>query len=165
MEQSQQPPDVVVASENNSNVSDWRVFPEGSVPNETESSPFQVCWKCGRKATETCSGCSLAKYCSAYCQHKDWEHHIKVSTPGDPPPLLLIPGMTIQFEFLLIPSVSLPPCRFAVRFACRRQDTNCRRSASGPQWLSPQCLACHRRNRNRPASRRSGARPARTPDL
>lgn len=39
----------------------------------------QVCWKCGRKATETCSGCSLAKYCSAYCQHKDWEHHIKVS--------------------------------------------------------------------------------------
>uniref|UniRef100_A0A1B0D6E2 MYND-type domain-containing protein n=1 Tax=Phlebotomus papatasi TaxID=29031 RepID=A0A1B0D6E2_PHLPP len=44
-------------------------------PEETQTN---VCWKCGRKATETCSGCGLAKYCSAFCQHKDWEQHIKV---------------------------------------------------------------------------------------
>ena len=35
------------------------------------------CWNCGRKATETCSGCKKAKYCSEFCQHKHWEilHH------------------------------------------------------------------------------------------
>ncbi|XP_059608883.1 protein CBFA2T1 [Phlebotomus argentipes] len=44
-------------------------------PEETQAN---VCWKCGRKATETCSGCGLAKYCSAFCQHKDWEQHIKI---------------------------------------------------------------------------------------
>uniref|UniRef100_A0A1B0C9N1 Putative nervy n=1 Tax=Lutzomyia longipalpis TaxID=7200 RepID=A0A1B0C9N1_LUTLO len=46
-----------------------------SIPEETQTN---VCWKCGRKATETCSGCGLAKYCSAFCQHKDWEQHIKI---------------------------------------------------------------------------------------
>ncbi|GAB0090111.1 CBFA2T2 [Sergentomyia squamirostris] len=43
-----------------------------------EEAQANVCWKCGRKATETCSGCGLAKYCSAFCQHKDWEQHIKI---------------------------------------------------------------------------------------
>ncbi|RWS28718.1 protein CBFA2T1-like protein [Leptotrombidium deliense] len=33
------------------------------------------CWNCGRKATETCSGCNVARYCGAFCQHKDWENH------------------------------------------------------------------------------------------
>jgi len=33
------------------------------------------CWNCGRKALETCSGCNMARYCSAFCQHKDWENH------------------------------------------------------------------------------------------
>ncbi|XP_065676142.1 protein CBFA2T3 isoform X2 [Hydra vulgaris] len=35
------------------------------------------CWNCGRKANETCSGCSVARYCGSFCQHKDWEHHHK----------------------------------------------------------------------------------------
>ena len=39
---------------------------------------FQSCWNCGRPATETCSGCSLARYCSPFCQHKDWDDHLKV---------------------------------------------------------------------------------------
>ncbi|XP_044731925.1 protein CBFA2T3 [Chrysoperla carnea] len=33
------------------------------------------CWNCGRKANETCSGCNVARYCGAFCQHKDWENH------------------------------------------------------------------------------------------
>uniref|UniRef100_A0A1I8PZJ9 MYND-type domain-containing protein n=1 Tax=Stomoxys calcitrans TaxID=35570 RepID=A0A1I8PZJ9_STOCA len=37
-----------------------------------------ACWNCGRKATETCSGCNLARYCGAFCQHKDWEHHHQI---------------------------------------------------------------------------------------
>lgn len=39
---------------------------------------FQNCWNCGRKANETCSGCNLARYCGAFCQHKDWENHHRV---------------------------------------------------------------------------------------
>jgi len=38
----------------------------------------EACWNCGRLATETCSGCGLARYCGAFCQHKDWEDHVKV---------------------------------------------------------------------------------------
>ena len=36
------------------------------------------CWNCGRKASETCSGCNLARYCGSFCQHKDWEGHHRV---------------------------------------------------------------------------------------
>lgn len=36
---------------------------------------LQNCWNCGRKANETCSGCNTARYCGAFCQHKDWENH------------------------------------------------------------------------------------------
>jgi hypothetical protein len=39
-----------------------------------------VCWNCGRPALETCSGCNLAKYCSRFCQHKDWDTHHRVCT-------------------------------------------------------------------------------------
>lgn len=35
----------------------------------------QLCWNCGRKAQETCSGCNVARYCGAVCQHRDWENH------------------------------------------------------------------------------------------
>lgn len=35
----------------------------------------QSCWNCGRKASETCSGCNTARYCGSFCQHKDWEKH------------------------------------------------------------------------------------------
>ncbi|KFR15739.1 Protein CBFA2T2, partial [Opisthocomus hoazin] len=34
---------------------------------------LQSCWNCGRKASETCSGCNIARYCGSFCQHKDWE--------------------------------------------------------------------------------------------
>jgi hypothetical protein len=49
---------------------------------------LQSCWNCGRKANETCSGCNTARYCGAFCQHKDWEHHhqackgSRATTPG-----------------------------------------------------------------------------------
>lgn len=36
---------------------------------------LQSCWNCGRKASETCSGCNIARYCGSFCQHKDWENH------------------------------------------------------------------------------------------
>ncbi|XP_051884577.1 protein CBFA2T1 isoform X2 [Pristis pectinata] len=37
--------------------------------------PSESCWNCGRKASETCSGCNTARYCGSFCQHKDWEKH------------------------------------------------------------------------------------------
>ncbi|XP_011409422.1 PREDICTED: protein CBFA2T3-like, partial [Amphimedon queenslandica] len=40
-----------------------------------QSNSKENCWNCGRKATETCSGCSKARYCGTYCQHKDWDRH------------------------------------------------------------------------------------------
>jgi len=52
------------------------------------------CWNCGRPGSETCSGCGLARYCGAFCQHKDWEDHARVcrsspsSHPSSPPPAL-----------------------------------------------------------------------------
>ena len=39
---------------------------------------LQSCWNCGRKASETCSGCNVARYCGSFCQHKDWENHHRV---------------------------------------------------------------------------------------
>ncbi|XP_015923509.1 protein CBFA2T1 isoform X5 [Parasteatoda tepidariorum] len=36
------------------------------------------CWNCGRKASETCSGCNIARYCGSFCQHKDWESHHRI---------------------------------------------------------------------------------------
>uniref|UniRef100_A0A8W8KIH8 MYND-type domain-containing protein n=1 Tax=Magallana gigas TaxID=29159 RepID=A0A8W8KIH8_MAGGI len=41
--------------------------------HQEESS--ESCWNCGRKASETCSGCNVARYCGSFCQHKDWENH------------------------------------------------------------------------------------------
>jgi len=46
----------------------------------------EVCLNCGRPATETCSGCNLARYCGAFCQHRDWEtggHHGICGGKGD----------------------------------------------------------------------------------
>ncbi|KAJ8354361.1 hypothetical protein SKAU_G00219280 [Synaphobranchus kaupii] len=45
-----------------------------SLINQQEDSS-ESCWNCGRKASETCSGCNAARYCGAFCQHKDWEKH------------------------------------------------------------------------------------------
>ncbi|XP_035385289.1 protein CBFA2T1 isoform X1 [Electrophorus electricus] len=44
------------------------------VINQQEDSS-ESCWNCGRKASETCSGCNTARYCGSFCQHKDWEKH------------------------------------------------------------------------------------------
>lgn len=44
--------------------------------------PLQCCWNCGRKASETCSGCNAARYCGSFCQHKDWERHHLICSPG-----------------------------------------------------------------------------------
>ncbi|KAM8946916.1 protein CBFA2T2 isoform 1-T1 [Pelodytes ibericus] len=48
-----------------------------SVVNEQEEST-ESCWNCGRKASETCSGCNIARYCGSFCQHKDWEKHHRI---------------------------------------------------------------------------------------
>lgn len=51
------------------------------VINEQEDSS-ECCWNCGRKASETCSGCNSARYCGSFCQHKDWERHHLICSPG-----------------------------------------------------------------------------------
>ncbi|XP_030072328.1 protein CBFA2T1 isoform X2 [Microcaecilia unicolor] len=61
-----------------------------SVINQQEDSS-ESCWNCGRKASETCSGCNTARYCGSFCQHKDWEKHHHIcgqtlqSQPGETP--------------------------------------------------------------------------------
>lgn len=55
----------------------------------------QSCWNCGRKASETCSGCNTARYCGSFCQHKDWERHHRIcgqSLHGQSKPLALPTG-------------------------------------------------------------------------
>ncbi|XP_069508243.1 protein CBFA2T2 [Ambystoma mexicanum] len=44
----------------------------------------ESCWNCGRKASETCSGCNIARYCGSFCQHKDWEKHHRICGQGQP---------------------------------------------------------------------------------
>ncbi|MBN3322614.1 MTG8R protein, partial [Atractosteus spatula] len=51
------------------------------VVNKQEDSS-ESCWNCGRKASETCSGCNAARYCGSFCQHKDWERHHLICSPG-----------------------------------------------------------------------------------
>eukprot|EP00095_Tigriopus_kingsejongensis_P000807 maker-scaffold629_size122686-snap-gene-0.28 protein:Tk00807 transcript:maker-scaffold629_size122686-snap-gene-0.28-mRNA-1 annotation:"protein cbfa2t1" len=51
---------------------------DGVSTGSLSSTQIQCCWNCGRSATETCSGCNLARYCSQFCQHKDWESHHKI---------------------------------------------------------------------------------------
>ncbi|CAK1543647.1 unnamed protein product [Leptosia nina] len=50
----------------------------------------QCCWNCGRKAQETCSGCNAARYCGAFCQHKDWENHHQVCSGRDQKPSAML---------------------------------------------------------------------------
>ncbi|XP_039546742.1 protein CBFA2T3 isoform X2 [Pimephales promelas] len=52
-----------------------------TVINQQEDSS-ESCWNCGRKASETCSGCNTARYCGSFCQHKDWEKHHHVCSQG-----------------------------------------------------------------------------------
>ncbi|GFU07779.1 protein CBFA2T1 [Nephila pilipes] len=46
------------------------------VTHQEEST--ENCRNCGRKAREFCGGCNVARYCSSFCQHKDWESHLRV---------------------------------------------------------------------------------------
>jgi len=52
------------------------------VSDTVNNSKEECCWNCGRPARETCSGCSLAKYCGPFCQHKDWEEHARLCKQG-----------------------------------------------------------------------------------
>ncbi|KAK2095535.1 hypothetical protein P7K49_026951 [Saguinus oedipus] len=49
--------------------------PQGSKLHSEHYHTSRSCWNCGRKASETCSGCNTARYCGSFCQHKDWEKH------------------------------------------------------------------------------------------
>ncbi|KAL0188048.1 hypothetical protein M9458_015147, partial [Cirrhinus mrigala] len=67
-----------------------------TVINQQEDSS-ESCWNCGRKASETCSGCNTARYCGSFCQHKDWEkhHHVCAACHSGhrlPPPSPLHPA-------------------------------------------------------------------------
>lgn len=50
----------------------------GGHHHQTSPSNKELCWNCGRRANETCSGCNVARYCSTFCQHKHWEVHHKI---------------------------------------------------------------------------------------
>ncbi|KAG9337755.1 hypothetical protein JZ751_028252 [Albula glossodonta] len=67
-----------------------RRYRMGYVPEEIWKKAGEIysCWNCGRKASETCSGCNAARYCGAFCQHKDWEkhHHVCGQTLQGPGP-------------------------------------------------------------------------------
>ncbi|BFZ19146.1 hypothetical protein BsWGS_22185 [Bradybaena similaris] len=45
------------------------------LPGHPQEESAESCWNCGRRASETCSGCSMARYCGSFCQHKDWDNH------------------------------------------------------------------------------------------
>lgn len=55
---------------------------EATVALNQQADSNETCWNCGRKANETCSGCNIARYCGAFCQHKDWENHHHVCGQG-----------------------------------------------------------------------------------
>ncbi|KAM9372258.1 protein CBFA2T2 [Phaethornis superciliosus] len=72
------------------------------VINEQEEST-ESCWNCGRKASETCSGCNIARYCGSFCQHKDWERHHRIcgqSLHGQSKPLALPTGRSAATKSL-----------------------------------------------------------------
>ncbi|NXN98112.1 MTG8R protein, partial [Rhinopomastus cyanomelas] len=72
------------------------------VINEQEEST-ESCWNCGRKASETCSGCNIARYCGSFCQHKDWERHHRIcgqSLHGHSKPLALPTGRSAAAKSL-----------------------------------------------------------------
>ncbi|CAK1590743.1 unnamed protein product [Parnassius mnemosyne] len=59
-------------------------------PPRSPPAPQNCCWNCGRKAQETCSGCNAARYCGAFCQHKDWENHHQVCSGRELKPTALL---------------------------------------------------------------------------
>ncbi|XP_030765073.1 protein CBFA2T3 [Sitophilus oryzae] len=67
-------------------------FGENSQSPSSQPAPSQqnACWNCGRKAHDTCSGCSLARYCGPFCQHKDWENHHQICNKEKRPSLATV---------------------------------------------------------------------------
>lgn len=77
--------------------------------NEQEEST-ENCWNCGRKASETCSGCNIARYCGSFCQHKDWEKHHRICGQGWQGLTKALPANTGRSEgSKLLEQVSSPP--------------------------------------------------------
>ncbi|XP_034826191.1 protein CBFA2T1 [Maniola hyperantus] len=64
--------------------------PPGRDLSPSAAGQQNCCWNCGRKAQETCSGCNAARYCGAFCQHKDWENHHQVCSGRDQKPTTLL---------------------------------------------------------------------------
>ncbi|XP_063833481.1 protein CBFA2T3 [Ostrinia nubilalis] len=64
--------------------------PPGRDLSPSAAAQQNCCWNCGRKAQETCSGCNAARYCGAFCQHKDWENHHQVCSGRDQKPTALL---------------------------------------------------------------------------
>ncbi|XP_039749199.1 protein CBFA2T3 [Pararge aegeria] len=64
--------------------------PPGRDLSPSAAGQQNCCWNCGRKAQETCSGCNAARYCGAFCQHKDWENHHQVCSGRDQKPTALL---------------------------------------------------------------------------
>ncbi|XP_054748668.2 protein CBFA2T1-like isoform X1 [Lytechinus pictus] len=83
----------------------------GLLNHQEDSS--ETCWNCGRKANETCSGCNTARYCGAFCQHKDWENHHRMCSQYANTPTtggLPVPGFLVSSS---APS-SMPPSTISV---------------------------------------------------
>ncbi|CAH2056925.1 unnamed protein product, partial [Iphiclides podalirius] len=59
-------------------------------PHSPAAPHHNCCWNCGRKAQETCSGCNAARYCGAFCQHKDWENHHQVCSGREQKPAAML---------------------------------------------------------------------------
>ncbi|XP_049790100.1 protein CBFA2T3-like [Schistocerca nitens] len=65
-------------------------------PAGVTAATANACWNCGRRANETCSGCNTARYCGAFCQHKDWDSHHQVCCKLPPPVPLSVPAAPSQ---------------------------------------------------------------------
>uniref|UniRef100_A0A1I8GZ15 MYND-type domain-containing protein n=1 Tax=Macrostomum lignano TaxID=282301 RepID=A0A1I8GZ15_9PLAT len=52
-----------------------RIREEALAASRVQVGSAETCWNCGRIASETCSGCSAARYCGSFCQHRDWDRH------------------------------------------------------------------------------------------
>ncbi|XP_043946204.1 protein CBFA2T2 isoform X2 [Protopterus annectens] len=76
------------------------------VVNEQDEST-ESCWNCGRKASETCSGCNIARYCGSFCQHKDWEKHHRICGQGLQPQSNTVPGKSALKLIEVVPSPAL----------------------------------------------------------
>ncbi|GJQ86952.1 hypothetical protein Trydic_g5168 [Trypoxylus dichotomus] len=74
-------------SDENSSSNHSETNENSSPSNAPQPSQQNSCWNCGRKAHETCSGCSVARYCGPFCQHKDWENHHQVCSKEKMRPL------------------------------------------------------------------------------